>query len=130
MTMKIAEIISKIEGIAIEMQRIYKNNRYYFDKKFNAERLGFDNIVGNMCLYDIRCLIERNDFASAMKFNECNLWFFNEVMKGCERLGYGEHAAANGFDVTKPAGKFWTLSEFGKTYCNSLDEILKTKIQR
>lgn len=120
----IENLFSKIEKIGIEMQQLYYANQNYFDKKFNAERLGLDNVVGNMCLYDMRCLIERGDIASALKFNECNLWFFDEVMKACDRLGYGAHGASYGFDMTRPAGRYWTLAEFGRHYCEDIKDNL------
>ena len=125
---KIETLFGKIEKIASEMQRLYHANQNYFDKKFNAERLGLDNAVGNLCLYDMRCLIKRGDAASALKFNECNMWFFGEVEKTCDRLGYNAHGASYGFDMTRPAGRYWTLAEFGLHYCEEIRDNLKANI--
>lgn len=118
------DIIAKLEGIAAEMQSIYYDNEAYMNEKFSAERNGLDNVTGNMATYDFAHWLNVGDYGKAMDIINANVAFFDEMMAISERLGYGARAASRGFDVTKPASRYWTLSVLGQKYCNELIDLI------
>lgn len=119
--------IEKLEYVAAEMQRIYYDNKVYMSAKFNAERNGLDNVTGNMCTYDLAHWLDVGDYAKAENIINSNIAFFDEMMAISDRLGYGANAASRGFDVTRPAGRYWTLASHGKRYCSNLINYIKSK---
>lgn len=118
------EAIAKLEGVAAEMQSIYYDNEVYMNEKFAAERNGLDNVTGNMATYELAHWLDAGDYEKATDVINSNIAFFDEMMAISERLGYGAHAASRGFDVTKPAGRYWTLSVLGQKYCNELIDLI------
>ena len=116
--------LKKLESVAAEMQKIYYDNEVYMNEKFAAERNGLDNVTGNMCTYDLAHWLRIGDREKATEIINSNISFFDEMMAISDRLGYGAHAASRGFDVTKPAGRFWTLSVLGQKCCNALIDVI------
>ena len=125
--METDKTIAKLEGIAAEMQSIYYDNEVYMNEKFSAERNGLDNVTGNMATYDLAHWLDVGDYEKAMDIINANVAFFDEMMAISERLGYGARAASRGFDVTKPASRYWTLSMLGQKYCNELIDHITNK---
>lgn len=117
------ELLEKLEKIAIEMQQIFYKNERWFDRFEDADSFGFDNVVGNFGCYELSYYCH-NDKSKAKKEIERYESFYDDVAKLCDRHGYGPMAAAYGFDVTKPFGRYWTLSQFGKMYIEKLKTIL------
>ncbi len=104
------QTLGKVEQIAIEMQQIYYANEDYMDKYFKGEQLGLDNIVDNLCFYDLSYFIETKD-EKANEYLKDMISFFEEVSKLADSRGYGMGAMMRGFDVTRPIGRYWTLSQ-------------------
>lgn len=118
------EILKKLEDIAIEMQKIFYKNERWFDRFSDTDTFGFDNVVGNFGCYELAYYCH-NDKKKAAKEIARYESFYDDVAKLCDRHGYGARAAMCGFDVTKPFGRYWTLSQFGKMYIEKLKELLK-----
>lgn len=103
--------LSALLNIAQEMQNICFANEKYMVKFMDAERMGFDNVTGNLCLYDF------DYFAWQGNKEECQKrvaeWelFFNDVARLADSKGYGLGAAQRGFNVTNPIGRYWTLAQ-------------------
>lgn len=122
--MKLDKIIINIENVAAKMQRIFYDNEVYMNEKFAAERNGLDNVTGNMATYDLAHWLEVGNYEKAIEIINSDIAFFDEMMAISERLGYGARAASRGFDVTKPASRYWTLSVLGQKYCNELIDLI------
>lgn len=56
-----AKKIDELEAIALEMQQIYYANERHMDECFYGERLGLDNVTGNLGTYELWWAI--NDYA-------------------------------------------------------------------
>lgn len=118
------EQIDKLEAVARDMQQIYYANERYMDEHFYAERLGLDNVTGNLSLYLLQWAIDDGDKAQADAELMDTEKFFTEVKRLADNKGYGPGAAARGFDVTRPIGVYWTLACKGLRLCNEIRERL------
>lgn len=96
--------------IAAEMQRIYFANERHLDEQFWAERLGLDNVTGNLDFYDLDWYTANGQQEQANKILADMKSFFQEIERLADIKGYGPNAAARGFDVTRPIGRYWTLA--------------------
>lgn len=105
--------LHELDNIAIEMQRIYYTEERYFDnldKRKNTDRFGFDNVTGNYGTYELEFYL-KNDKIKAISELSRMEDFYNEVLMLCDQEGYGPLASARGFDITRPLGRYWTLSK-------------------
>ncbi len=121
------EHIKKLEAIAIEMQQIYYANERDMDAHFNAERLGLDNVTGNLSLHELYWHIQDNDMDALGDAVSETEDFFKDVERLADNKGYGPGAASRGFDVTRPIGRYWTLASMGLHHCEKLREQYELK---
>lgn len=115
-----AKKIDELEAIALEMQQIYYANERHMDECFYGERLGLDNVTGNLGTYELWWAINDGNATMADKVLKEIEDFFNEIKRLADNKGYGPRAAARGFDVTRPIGRYWTLACKGLRVCGEM----------